>query len=47
MKKNGFFDAEKPCTLTFEIKPWTGEDIDTVIANAKRTLNRARALLED
>ena len=47
LRKNGFFDAEKPCTLTFEIKPWTDEDIDIVIANAKRTLNRAWALLED
>lgn len=47
LKREGFFDAENPCTLTFEIKPWPGEDIDTVIANAKRTLNRAWALLED
>ena len=47
LKKNGFFDAQAPYTLTFEIKPWTGEDIDIVIANAKRTLNRAWALLED
>ena len=47
LKKNGFFDAQAPYTLTFEIKPWTGEDVDTVIANAKRTLNRAWALLED
>ena len=47
LKKNGFFDAQNPYTLTFEIKPWTGEDVDIVIANAKRTLNRAWALLED
>ena len=47
LKKNGFLDAENPSTLTFEIKPWTGEDVDIVIANAKRTLNRAWALLED
>lgn len=47
LKKNGFFDADKPYTLTYEIKPWAGEDIDIVIANAKRTLNRAWALLED
>ena len=46
LKKNGFFDAEKPYTLTFEIKPWRGEDVETVIANAKRTLNRAWALLD-
>jgi len=47
LKKNGFFDAQNSYTLTFEIKPWTGEDVDIVIANAKRTLNRAWALLED
>lgn len=47
IRKNGFFDAQTPYTLTFEIKPWLGEDIDIVVANAKRTLNRAWALLED
>lgn len=47
LRKNGFFNAEQPYTLTFEIKPWTGEDVDVVLANAKRTLNRAWALLED
>ena len=47
LKKNGFFNAAEPCTLTFEIKPWAGEDVDIVIANAKRTLNRAWALVED
>lgn len=47
LRKNGFFSAANPCTLTFEIKPWTGEDVEVVIANAKRTLNRAWALLED
>ena len=46
LKQNGFFCAEKPYTLTFEIKPWAGEDVDTVLANAKRTLNRAWALLD-
>ena len=45
LKKNGFFDAEMPYTLTFEIKPWAGEDVDIVIANSKRTLIRAWALL--
>lgn len=47
LRKNGFFCPEDPYPLTFEIKPWHGEDIDAVIANAKRTLNRAWALLED
>ena len=47
LRANGFFRPEEPYILTFEIKPWTGEDADIVIANAKRTLNRAWALLED
>ena len=47
LKREGFFDAANPYTLTFEIKPWAGEDADTVIANAKRTLTRAWSLLED
>ena len=47
LKREGFFDAENPYTLTFEIKPWLGEDVDIVVANAKRTLNRAWAMVAD
>lgn len=47
LRDNGFFCPQQPYILTFEIKPWAGEDPDVVIANAKRTLNRAWALLED
>jgi len=47
LKANGFFCAENPYTLTFEVKPWADEDIDTIIANSKRVLNRAWALLDD
>lgn len=47
LKANGFFCPQNPYPLTFEIKPWNGEDVDIVIANAKRTLQRAWALLED
>lgn len=47
LKKYGFFCAENPYTLTFEVKPWADEDIDVIIANSKRVLNRAWALLED
>ncbi len=46
-RREGLFDAQNPLTLTFEIKPWMGERAEIVIANAKRTLNRAWALLED
>ncbi|MCL2376232.1 MAG: sugar phosphate isomerase/epimerase [Defluviitaleaceae bacterium] len=47
LKNEGFFDEENPYVLSFEVKPWQDEDPDLVIANAKRTLNRAWALLED
>lgn len=47
LKANGFLCPQRPYILTFEIKPWGDEDVDVVIANAKRTLNRAWALLED
>ena len=47
LRKNGFFCPENPYPLTFEIKPWHGEDVGVVLANAKRTLRRAWDLLED
>ena len=47
LKENGFFCAENPYILTFEVKPWADEDIDVIIANSKRVLNRAWAMLED
>jgi len=47
LKNEGFFNAENPYVLSFEVKPWQDEDPDVVVANAKRTLNRAWALLED
>ncbi len=47
LKENGFFCPENPYVLTFEVKPWGDEDIDVIIANSKRVLNRAWAMLED
>lgn len=47
LKDNGFFNEREPYTLTFEVKPWADEDIDVIIANSKRVLNRAWALMED
>lgn len=47
LKAEGFMNSEKPYVLSFEVKPWKDEDPDLVVANAKRTLNRAWALLED
>lgn len=45
MKEEGFFDEDSPYVISFEVKPWENEDSEIVIANAKRTLNRAWALL--
>ena len=47
LKNEGFFNAEDPYVFSFEVKPWKDEDPDIVVANAKRVLNRAWALLED
>jgi sugar phosphate isomerase/epimerase len=47
LKSEGFFSAENPYVFSFEVKPFKDEDPDTVVANAKRVLNRAWALLED
>ena len=45
LKNEGFMNADNPYVLSFEVKPWKDEDPDLVIANAKRVLNRAWALL--
>lgn len=47
LKQEGFFRENAPLVLSFEVKPWKGEDPDVVVANAKRVLNRAWAMLED
>ena len=47
LKNEGFFNAADPYVLSFEVKPWKNEDPDAVIANAKRVLKRAWALLEE
>ncbi|MDL2232114.1 sugar phosphate isomerase/epimerase [Ruminococcaceae bacterium OttesenSCG-928-L11] len=47
LKNEGFFNAQDPLVLSFEVKPWKDEDPDLVVANAKRVLNRAWALLEE
>lgn len=47
LKNEGFMNADNPLVLSFEVKPWKDEDPDLVVANAKRVLNRAWALLED
>ena len=47
LKQEGFFDAEKQYVLSMEVTLRPGEDELTVLANTKRVLNRAWALLED
>lgn len=47
LKQEDFFRENAPLVLSFEVKPWKGEDPDVVVANAKRVLNRAWAMLED
>lgn len=37
----GYLNPNNPKVVSFEVKPWKNEDIELVIANAKRTLNEA------
>jgi hypothetical protein len=41
----GVLRKDDPPFLSFEVKPWGDEDPELVIANAKRTLNQAWALV--
>jgi sugar phosphate isomerase/epimerase len=47
LKDEGFFNKENPYVLSFEVKPWGDEDGDIIVANTKRVIKRAWALLED
>lgn len=47
LKKEGFFCEEDPYVLSIEVKPSAGEDGDIILANTKRVINRAWAMLED
>ena len=47
LKEEGFFNADAPMVLSMEVQPTADEDEMTVLANTKRCLNRAWALLED
>ncbi len=44
-RDEGLMREQNPLVLSFEVKPWGNEDCEIVIANAKRVLNRAWALL--
>jgi sugar phosphate isomerase/epimerase len=41
----GYLNPENPGIVSFEVKPWGDEDSEMVLANAKRYLNRAWALV--
>ncbi|MGI6028179.1 MAG: sugar phosphate isomerase/epimerase family protein [Candidatus Heteroscillospira sp.] len=45
LKEEGFFDAENPYVLSMEVTLRPGEDELTVLANTKRCLNRAWAMV--
>ncbi len=47
LKEEGFFRANDPYVLSIEVTLQDGEDGDIVLANTKRVINRAWALLED
>ncbi len=47
LKQEGFFNAEKPYVLSMEVTLRPGEDEQIVLANTKRVLKRAWAMLED
>ena len=47
LKEEGFFNPDHPYILSAEVAPRPGEDEKLILANTKRVLNRAWALLED
>ena len=47
LKEEGSLNKDQPYVLSFEVKPWKGEDGDLVLAGTKRVINRAWALLDD
>lgn len=47
LKQEGFFNTEEPYVLSMEVTLRPNEDEEIVLANTKRVLKRAWALLED
>lgn len=47
LKEEGFFNAENPYVLSMEVTPFGDEDGDIILANTKRVINRAWAMVED
>lgn len=47
LRDEGFFREKDPLVLSMEVKPWGDEDGDIILANTKRVINRAWALVEE
>lgn len=47
LRQKGFFNAENPYILSMEVTPQGSEDEDIILANTKRVLQRAWALLPE
>ena len=47
LKEEGFFNAKNPYVLSLQLKPRGDEDGDIILANTKRVIDRAWALVED
>ena len=47
LREEGFFRPQEPLVLSLEVKPWGDEDADIILANTKRVINRAWALMEE
>lgn len=47
LKEEGFFRKDNPLVLSLEVKPWGKEDGDVILANTKRVINRAWAMVEE
>ena len=47
LREEGFFRKEEPLALSMEVTPRPGEDAQIIVANTKRVIRRAWALLED
>lgn len=47
LKEEGFFNEKEPYVLSLEVKPWGDEDGEIILADTKRVINRAWAMVED
>lgn len=47
LREEGFFRQQEPYVLSLEVKPWKDEDGDIILANTKRVINRAWAMVKE